>query len=77
MGYLLIGLSCGTLEGLQAVILYIILYMIMSINVFSIVLSLYKNHESTRIIYIHEFTGLAKENPLLAIIFAITVLSMS
>jgi NADH-quinone oxidoreductase subunit N len=77
VGYLLIGLSCGTLEGLQSVIIYIIIYMIMSINVFCIILSLYKKTDSTRIIYINEFTGLSKENPLLAITFSVMVLSMA
>lgn len=77
VGYILIGISCGTLEGLQSSIIYIILYIIMSINVFSILLSLYKTQDNIRIKYINEFTGLSKENPLLAITFAIMVLSMA
>jgi NADH-quinone oxidoreductase subunit N len=77
MGYILISLASASIEGIQALILYIIIYMIMSINIFSLILSLYKKNDNKRIIYITELTGLAKENPLLAITLAITVLSMA
>jgi NADH-quinone oxidoreductase subunit N len=37
---MLIGVVCGTLEGLEGTMLYIFLYIIMSINVFSFLLAL-------------------------------------
>lgn len=77
MGYILIGLSSGTLEGIQSIFIYIILYIIMSVCIFSIILSLYKTENNNRIIYITELTGLAKENPLLAISFSLILLSMA
>lgn len=77
IGYVLIGLSCGTLEGLQSLFFYMIIYIIMSISIFSIILSLYKINNDHRVIYISDITGLAKENPLLAISFSMVVLSMA
>jgi NADH-quinone oxidoreductase subunit N len=38
-GFMLMGIVTGTLEGLEGTILYIFLYIIMAINVFSILLS--------------------------------------
>jgi len=77
IGYILIALSSATVEGIQSLLIYIIIYIIMSISIFSIALSLYKKIDHVRITYISELTGLAKENPLLAISLAITVLSMA
>ena len=40
VGYLLIGLCCGTVEGLHAVLLYLaIQYVLMTVNIFAIVLA--------------------------------------
>ena len=38
VGYLLIGFCCGTVEGIQALLLYLFIYIIMTVNVFAIIL---------------------------------------
>lgn len=81
VGYILVGLATGTTLGLQALLLYIILYIIMIINLFGIVLSLRKqvNNGSTISIveYITDVSNLSKLNPILAIITSIVLFSMA
>jgi len=33
IGYMLIGFTTGTIEGIQGIIIYIVIYMIMSANI--------------------------------------------
>jgi NADH-quinone oxidoreductase subunit N len=40
VGYMLIGVATGTLEGLQGLVLYLVVYMVMSLNVWTVLLSL-------------------------------------
>jgi proton-translocating NADH-quinone oxidoreductase chain N len=71
VGYLLMGFSCGTLEGLQSLLIGVFIYVLMTINVFAIVLAL----RQTRFKYISDLGSLAKSNPLLAITLSITMFS--
>jgi proton-translocating NADH-quinone oxidoreductase chain N len=38
VGYLLIGFCCGTIEGIQALLLYLFVYIVMTMNLFAIIL---------------------------------------
>nr|QKQ14731.1 NADH-ubiquinone oxidoreductase subunit 2 [Zygnema circumcarinatum] len=71
VGYLLIGLSCGTIEGIQSLLIGLFIYVLMTINVFAIVLALRQN----RFKYISDLSALAKTNPILAITLSITMFS--
>ena len=42
VGYMLIGLATGTIESVEAILLYIIIYIVMMINVFGVLLILAK-----------------------------------
>ena len=75
VGFLLIGLASGTLEGLQGVFLYLLVYFFMTINAFSFVLSLRSDGEEPR--YLHELKNLGVSNPLLSITFSMTLFSMA
>jgi len=77
IGYILIGIASATPEGVQGLLLYIIVYIIMSINIFSLYLSLYDKNTFIKIKNISELSGLSKENGILAITLAIAVLSMA
>lgn len=77
IGYMLIGIASATPEGVQSLLLYILVYIIMSINIFSVVLSLYDSNNLIKIKYISELAGLSKVNGILAITLSITVLSMA
>jgi len=71
VGYLCIGFSCGTMGGIQSLLIGIFIYVLMTINAFAIVLAL----RQTRVKYIADLGALAGTNPILAIIFSITMFS--
>ena len=77
VGYLLIGICCGTVEGLQAVLLYLILYVFMTVNVFTIVLSCIDHSNTFRLKYIQDLGLLGQTHPVLAFTFSCTLFSMA
>ena len=77
VGYMLVGVATGTTEGLQGLLVYIILYMVMSICIWTTVLSLGFQNKVGRVKYLTDFVGLSKINPLLAITIALTMFSMA
>ena len=77
VGYLLIGLSTGTVEGIQGLLIYTLIYVFMTLNAWTFLLSAKFNHKEGRAIYFTDLIGLAKINPLLAITFTCTLFSMA
>nr|UQV94668.1 NADH dehydrogenase subunit 2 [Haplopteris ensiformis]UQV94694.1 NADH dehydrogenase subunit 2 [Haplopteris ensiformis]UQV94704.1 NADH dehydrogenase subunit 2 [Haplopteris ensiformis]UQV94723.1 NADH dehydrogenase subunit 2 [Haplopteris ensiformis] len=71
VGYLLIGFSCGTIEGIQSLLIGIFIYISMTINAFAIVLAL----RQTCVKYITDLGALAKTNPISAITLSVTMFS--
>ena len=77
IGYLLLGISLGTIEGLQASFLYLIIYMINTINIWTIIISIEYIQNQKKIKYISDLNYLYKINPIISIIFAISLFSMA
>lgn len=80
VGYLLAGFACGTVEGIQALLIYLVVYIVMNINMFAFLLCSVRRDTSysiPRIKYITDLTYLAKTNPILALTFTITMFSMA
>ncbi|KAL6766037.1 nad2 (mitochondrion) [Auxenochlorella protothecoides x Auxenochlorella symbiontica] len=80
VGYLLAGFACASIEGIQALSIYLIVYIFMNIAVFSILLCNMRhthNNGLPRIKYITDLAFLAKTNPLLAFTFSIAMFSMA
>jgi NADH-quinone oxidoreductase subunit N len=71
VGFLLIAIIPLSLYSIQAVFVYIILYIIMSINTFTILLNMSKYN------YIAQFSGISRINPVLAFTFSFTLLSIA
>ncbi len=71
IGFLLIGIVPLSLYSIQATMVYILLYIIMSLNTFTILLNLSKHN------YITQFSGLSRFNPVLALTFTFTLLSIA
>lgn len=72
MGFTLFGVAVGSFESVQASLIYIIIYMIMTICSFSIILSLKLTKD-----LIIEVSGLSRENPVIALTLALTFLSIA
>ena len=71
VGYIRTGFSCGTIEGIQSLLIGIFIYASMTIDAFAIVSAL----RQTRVKYIADLGALAKTNPILAMTFSITMFS--
>ena len=87
VGYLLIGLCCGTLEGVQALLIYLTIYVVMTINLFAIILLHLGRHDTSsavslspwvqRVKYTTDLAQLGSTNPLLALSLAVTMFSIA
>ncbi|MEC8666137.1 MAG: NADH-quinone oxidoreductase subunit NuoN [Pseudomonadota bacterium] len=75
MGYALIGVAAGTQVGVGAVVLYMIIYMIMTAGVFSVILMMRRNGIGAE--DIEDLSGLSTNSPLLAAALAILLFSMA
>nr|WRW54421.1 NADH dehydrogenase subunit 2 [Secale cereale] len=71
VGYIRTGFSCGTIEGIQSLLIGLFIYALMTIDAFAIVSAL----RQTRVKYIADLGALAKTNPISAITFSITMFS--
>ncbi|KAF7008514.1 LOW QUALITY PROTEIN: hypothetical protein CFC21_023258 [Triticum aestivum] len=69
VGYIRTGFSCGTIEGIQSLLIGIFIYASMTIDAFAIVPAL----RQTRVKYIADLGALAKMNPISAMTFSITM----
>lgn len=71
VGYIRTGFSCGTIEGIQSLLIGLFIYASMTIDAFAIVSAL----RQSRVKYIADLGALAKTNPISAITFSITMFS--
>lgn len=85
VGYLLISLCCGTLEGLQGLAIYLVIYTVVTVNIFAVVMtplrrashSAQQQQGVERIKYTTDLAMLAKSNPLLAATLTVSVFSLA
>jgi len=75
MGFALVGLAAGTAEGAQGVLVYIAIYVAMTLGSFSVILTMKRNGQHLE--NISDFAGLSRTNPLLAFIFAMLLFSLA
>jgi NADH-quinone oxidoreductase subunit N len=75
MGFALVGLAAGSTEGAQGVLVYIAIYVTMTLGTFSIILAMKRNGEAVE--GIGDFAGLARTNPLLAFFMAMLLFSLA
>ncbi|MGY3690117.1 NADH-quinone oxidoreductase subunit NuoN [Bradyrhizobium sp. ma5] len=75
MGFALVGLASGTVEGAQGVLIYITIYVAMTLGTFSIILAMKRNGQALE--QISDFAGLSRTNPLIAFIFAMLLFSLA
>src|SRR6201993_4655093 len=75
MGFALVGLAAGTAEGAQGVLIYIAIYVAMTLGSFSVILAMKRNGQHVE--NISDFSGLSRTNPLLAFFFAMLLFSLA
>ena len=75
MGFALVGLAAGTAEGAQGVLVYMAIYVAMTLGSFAIILAMKRNGQAVE--QISDFAGLSRTNPLLAFFFAMFLFSLA
>ena len=75
MGYALVGLAAGTEQGAQSLLLYLAIYLVMNIGVFTFILSMERDGQP--VVAIRDLSGLARVRPTQALAVAILMFSLA
>jgi NADH-quinone oxidoreductase subunit N len=77
VGFLLFAISSGSREGLQAFMLYFLIYMCMNLSLWTILISLRLKGKNILGIFLTDYISLFHINPALSFIFCLNLLSMA
>ncbi|MCH2549436.1 MAG: NADH-quinone oxidoreductase subunit NuoN [Alphaproteobacteria bacterium] len=75
MGFVLVGLAAGTLAGLQAVLLYLTVYLFMNVGTFACILAMKRDDRMVE--EINQLAGYSRTNPRMTIALTIFMFSMA
>ena len=75
MGFALVGLAAGTEAGVQGVMLYLVIYMIMTLGAFACILGMRRGNDTIE--DIESLAGLARTQPGTAFLFAAILFSLA
>ena len=75
MGYALAGIATASEDGARSTILYLVIYLIMNIGIFSCILTMKRDNKFIE--DINELSGLSKNRPLISLSFLILLLSLA
>ena len=75
VGYALVGLAAATPEGVRGVLIYMALYMVMTVGAFAAVLAMRQKGQMVE--EIADLSGLSKTNPAMAALIGIFMFSMA
>ncbi len=75
MGFALIGLAAGTSEGVQGVLIYMAIYLAMTLGSFACILAMRRGEEPVE--QISDLAGLFQTKPLMAFFFAMLLFSLA
>jgi len=75
MGFALVGLAAGTAEGVQGVLIYMVIYVAMTLGVFAVILAMRRG--GVLVENIGDLAGLARTKPLMAFFMAMLLFSLA
>jgi NADH-quinone oxidoreductase subunit N len=75
IGYAMVGLSAGTPNGVRGVLVYLAIYMVMTLGTFACILAMRRRGQMLE--KIDDLAGLSKTNPSIALALAIFMFSMA
>jgi NADH-quinone oxidoreductase subunit N len=75
VGYALVGLASGTQEGISGLLIYMAIYVVMTIGAFAVILAMRRKGEAVE--EISDLAGLSRSQPGLAYALAIFMFSMA
>ena len=75
MGFALVGLAAGTAEGVQGVLVYMSIYVAMTLGIFAVILAMRRDGEFVE--NISDLAGLARTHPTMAFFLAMLLFSLA
>jgi NADH-quinone oxidoreductase subunit N len=75
MGYALVGLAAGTAEGVQGVIIYLAIYLAMTLGTFACILAMRRHGRMVE--DIDQLAGLSSTSPMMAFLLAMLLFSLA
>ncbi|MCU0838477.1 MAG: NADH-quinone oxidoreductase subunit NuoN [Rhodospirillales bacterium] len=75
VGYALIGLAVGSREGIASILVYMVIYAVMTLGTFACILSMRRRGQMT--VAISDLAGLSKTDPVLALALAVFMFSLA
>jgi len=75
MGFALVGLAAGTPEGVQGVLIYIAIYVAMTLGSFAVVISM--RRDGVMVENINDLAGLSRTHPTIAFFFGMLLFSLA
>lgn len=75
IGFALVGLAAGTSDGIEAVVIYLSIYVVMTLGAFACLLAMRRNDGMVE--DISQLAGLSRNNLTMAVIFALLLFSMA
>jgi len=77
MGFLLMGICCGTFEGFRAALIYLLLYVIMNAGFFIIFLTTKEKSLNKTLTYLTDFNDFAQKNYIYSLGIVVILFSMA
>ncbi|WP_371440811.1 NADH-quinone oxidoreductase subunit NuoN [Thalassospira sp. TSL5-1] len=75
VGFALVGLAAGTEAGVQAILVYLGIYLVMNLGTFAVILSMRRHDRMVE--EIADLSGLSRTKPLMAAVMALLMFSMA
>ncbi|MGV1792621.1 NADH-quinone oxidoreductase subunit NuoN [Rhizobium lusitanum] len=76
MGYALVGLAAGTKTGVSGVMLYMVIYMAMTLGSFAIIMAM-RRKDGRQVETIEDLAGLSTTNPFMAVVLTALMFSLA
>lgn len=76
MGFALVGLAAGTETGVSGVILYMLIYMVMTLGTFACIMAM-RRKEGDNVENVDDLAGLASTKPFMAVVLTALMFSMA
>ncbi len=75
VGYALVGLAAGTVDGVRGVAIYMLIYLVMTLGTFAFILAM--RNKNGNVEEISDLAGLSRTNPVMATIMTIFMFSLA
>ncbi|MBK5567330.1 NADH-quinone oxidoreductase subunit NuoN [Ensifer sp. 2YAB10] len=76
MGYALVGLAAGSMAGVRGVLLYMLIYMVMTLGTFACILAM-RRKEGENVENVDDLAGLSQTNPFMACVLTVLMFSLA